>query len=522
MESSTSPGENWEFPMNKSLKALILVVSGILIIYPSFLWLERVHQVKKQHIPQPRYEAWRKLPPELIFTTTLLGGFRGIIVDILWLRSMKLKEEGKFFELVQLSKWIGLLQPDIPYVWTFNAWNLAYNVSVEFPTGEERWNWIYLGIKLLRDKALVYCPTGADIYKELSWIYLNKIGGTIDEFSAFYKQKWAQIMDDALGGANVEDLAKIIEEKGEEKKFKEILGKLREEGINPLLNPEILKSEEVKKRIPESLRKDFHLWIRAKYLKETLKLDPKIMKELNEKFVPFDWRVPGPHAIYWVYLGHKKADLDEVTYKRFTYYAMNNILKWGRVRISYLPAGKVFLINPNFAVVPILNNFYEETIKSLEKHLKTPTQASHANFLKDVILNAFIYNDLKTAHKYFKYLKDHYPEEVGHRNFEEFILHEYSYILREGSIQEIRSLLFGILYQYYWSLAVGEDDRAYGLDHLAHLLHKKIKSFGKFRDVIPEYDELKEFVLSRVYQTFPSALVESLKIRLKKFPEEKK
>ena len=96
------------------------------------------------------------------------------MVDLLWLRAMKLQDDGKYFELVQLSDWIGLLEPYLPVVWRFNAWNLSYNISVEFPTGEERWNWVYQGIKLLRDKALKYIPNSSEIYQELSWIYFTQ------------------------------------------------------------------------------------------------------------------------------------------------------------------------------------------------------------------------------------------------------------------------------------------------------------------------------------------------------------
>ncbi len=37
-------------------------------------------------------------PPLLAFTTVALGGFRGVLTDVLWLRAARLQEEGKYFD----------------------------------------------------------------------------------------------------------------------------------------------------------------------------------------------------------------------------------------------------------------------------------------------------------------------------------------------------------------------------------------------------------------------------------------
>src|SRR5438046_310198 len=70
-----------------------------------------------------------------------IGAFRGLFVNYLWTRANDLKEEGKFYEAVDLAKTITKLQPHFPKVWQFHAWNLAYNISVSTNTPQERWNW---------------------------------------------------------------------------------------------------------------------------------------------------------------------------------------------------------------------------------------------------------------------------------------------------------------------------------------------------------------------------------------------
>ena len=46
---------------------------------------------------------------------------------------------------------------------------------------------------------------------------------------------------------------------------------------------------------------------RAQLLRETYKMDPQFMKEVDERYGPLEWRLPEAHAIYWAALGLKKA-----------------------------------------------------------------------------------------------------------------------------------------------------------------------------------------------------------------------
>ena len=72
----------------------------------------------------------------------MLGGFKGFLVDALWLRAGSLQEEGKYWELYQLYNWMGKLEPGIEEIWDFNAWNMSYNLVAELDDSEARWQWI--------------------------------------------------------------------------------------------------------------------------------------------------------------------------------------------------------------------------------------------------------------------------------------------------------------------------------------------------------------------------------------------
>jgi hypothetical protein len=139
-------------------------------------------------------------PPILAFTTVALGGFRGLIANALWIRTTELQEDGKYFEAVQLADWITKLQPHFTTVWVHQAWNMAYNISVKFPSPEDRWLWVQRGLELLRDEGLRYNPHEVMMYRELGWIFQHKMGAYLDDAHLTYKARWAQRMEEVLPG----------------------------------------------------------------------------------------------------------------------------------------------------------------------------------------------------------------------------------------------------------------------------------------------------------------------------------
>ena len=140
------------------------------------------------------------LPPMVAFTTVALGGFRGILADLLWLRAGALQEDGKYFELVQLASWITKLQPKFTAATSFLAWNMAYNISVTFQDPQDRWRWVQRGIELIRDEGLNYNANDPKLYQQLGWIYQHKMGNTLDDAQKYYKYQIAKEMQRAFGG----------------------------------------------------------------------------------------------------------------------------------------------------------------------------------------------------------------------------------------------------------------------------------------------------------------------------------
>ncbi len=125
-----------------------------------------------------------------------LGGLRTIAAETIWFRADRLQENGRYVELAQLASTLTFLEPHTPEVWSYAAWNLAYNVSIMMPTPEDRWRWVRAALKLLRDDGLRLNPREAELYRELAWFFQLKIGSDLDAASGLYRAKWRDIVRD--------------------------------------------------------------------------------------------------------------------------------------------------------------------------------------------------------------------------------------------------------------------------------------------------------------------------------------
>ena len=68
-------------------------------------------------------------PPVLALTTVALGGFRGLISNLLWIRANDLQGR-KVFRNGATGGLDHELEPHFSQVWLFQGWNMAYNISV--------------------------------------------------------------------------------------------------------------------------------------------------------------------------------------------------------------------------------------------------------------------------------------------------------------------------------------------------------------------------------------------------------
>ena len=125
-----------------------------------------------------------------------LGGLRSLAAEVVWFRLDRLQEEGRYVELAQLANALAHLEPHTPEVWSYAAWNLAYNVSVMMPDAESRWRWVEAAIALLRDDGLRLNPKSRELLRELAWLFQLKIGADLDSAAPVYRRLWREKVED--------------------------------------------------------------------------------------------------------------------------------------------------------------------------------------------------------------------------------------------------------------------------------------------------------------------------------------
>ena len=316
----------------------------------------------------------RNAPPLVVFTTVALGGLSGVVVDILWVRAEYLKELGDYVEIAQLSDWITKLEPRLPEVWDYHSLNLAYNISSMCADPADRRRWVYGGIRLLRDEALVFNPDNAVLYDRLCRIYMHKFIEQTDPAHDYYRVAWARAMTELLGGSSAD--------------YGEIAANL-----------------ELQRR-----------------MKDEYKLDPQLMRKIDEQCGPLDWRLGASHVVYWASRGKAVSkDPADPGFDVIICEAMIDVFLNGRVADLQSDAN-VLQTGAYFNIVPKVQVAFESRIREhgLSFDGDSPLRNMYAYFLRRAILVSQENGRGEIALSLFDTLKDRLHDPECKMPFEEY------------------------------------------------------------------------------------------------------
>lgn len=439
--------------------------------------------VTRDRLGLTRLPPLENAPPMLAFTTVALGGFRGLIANMLWIRASDLQEQDKFFEMVQLADWITKLQPHFVSVWVNQAWNMSYNISVKFNDPRDRWPWVRRGIELLRDEALQYNPNEPLIYRELAWHFQHKMGADLDDAHMLYKAAWIKEMDGLFGRARP--------------------------NFDELINPQT----------PEAVQ-------RATTLRERFKMDPVWMKEADERYGPLEWHLPESHAIYWAYVALNKTDKrklkreDLITCRRVIFQSLQ--LAFRRGRLIYPTAESEFpLYGPNVDIVAQADKAYQEMMDA-EPEMRSNIATGHRNFLRWAVYYLYVYGQRSQADIWWRKLQEAYPEIVPpNQTLQEYALDRAQETVGETSHDDAKAVLVGLIREAYWNIAIGEDIQAQNYLNFAERFRERFQEAVGERAVdrvgLPEMAEVKEAVLIQMLdpeEGLPPVLAAQLRTNL--------
>jgi len=432
-------------------KLLLLIVAAALLTANGFL-LPVINR-QRGALGITRLEPLENAPPMLALTTQVLGGFRGLIANALWIRSSQLQEDGKYFEMVQLADWITKLEPHIVTVWQVQAWNMAFNISVKFPDYEDRWRWVQRGIELLRDDALRYNPDQPGLYSDLAWLFQFKMGQNMDDGHVHYKLSWARDMMNVFGDYRPD--------------------------FDRLINPQTDEERE-----------------RARLLRTKYKMDARFMKMLHERYGPLDWRLPEAHAIYWASVGMERCKKEEDVRKlrSAVYQSMN--LSFQRGQLVWTTNTLRFL--PNLAIAPKVNAAYLEQLANSPPLLTNGVANAYKNFLKDVPYQFFLVNRIPEAEQWLRTLRQRFPAAVpANDTLAEYAVNRAMENAQDQSQNKVGGLIRGFVTQSYYAALEDRDDDSTALMQRARELYAAYNSRnkGSQRLAVITVDEAKREVV---------------------------
>jgi len=410
----------------------------------------------------------KSISPELNLAISL-GVFRSVIIDILWMRAIKLQQDKRYYEIVQLYDMIGKLQPYNSKVWAYSAWNMAFNISVEHPKGIERWRWVQNGIERLKNHGLKYNPNNGLLYKELAWIYSFKIARHMDDSHVFYKTKLAEKVTKIFHPfkANATQLQNMINSDDLEIKSKALA---------------------VKVNLKNSLQMD---------------LDTMIKLEKDPDFGPLDWRMGETHAIYWSKLGlSKKAyGVNPGDLNRLCYQAMQHLLRHGT--LVYLEKGPKaparILLWPDYRQVDPINKMFVKQIKffSINKLSIDGPKSAYVYFLKEALEILVHAGQDKMAQELFENANELIPNILSGYNAKEHIELDLDKRIKEMNALQFNGLISSLLMQHFWWKGYGNIKKSSAMLSRAKIMwNKNIKKNTKSeRRITQSFDDILKSVL---------------------------
>ena len=456
----------------------------------------QVDQVRDTFKSQTAFGA-DAAPPEIVLLTHLLGGFRGLLVDAVWLRAVELQQQEQYWELFQLYDWMGKLEPHMEEIWVHLAWNMSYNLVAELEDSEARWQWIERALDYLLDDGLRYNPQSGQIMKELSWILYHKIGKNLDLHNKYYKHRWALIMNSVMGPREVQDFEgymnapHTVEELIKDEDVKDALKGYVLEKTNPLIQiidndsgrgigslPKELLALLFRKRGKDVTAADFLKsdagrgarkilnYVVAKTLREKYKMARlDIAHGLEMEFGQFDWRMPEPHAIYWAAMAvfYDPRMEKAIDYDRMIMFSISQSMRRGK--IAYMdpePTGQFITIYDLSKIEP-LDRLYERMIMKHPNDWDHRGGASvadgHMQFLKEAA-RILIFSGYKTeGEKYHNKMYKLYDKPDPYMDAETFALgHVKKGIDENWTYDKTKSYLDSIIYQSLFFYVMNQFD----------------------------------------------------------------
>lgn len=121
------------------------------------------------------------------FLVLMLGGLRGPLVMYLWVSSENQKNERDLEDFNTKVNLIRLLQPEFESAQSFQVWNLAFNISIQIPSLQDRYAVIIGAAEYARALERAR-PNSVNVLMMLNQVFQQKLGQTTGD-NVYYRRK---------------------------------------------------------------------------------------------------------------------------------------------------------------------------------------------------------------------------------------------------------------------------------------------------------------------------------------------
>ncbi len=112
--------------------------------------------------------------PGEVAGTLLLGGFRGLACDLLWMRAMHARDTRRTYESVALAGAITRIQPRFVRAWEHLAWDQAFNLAADEDDPKAKLGWMEAGVRA-NAEGCIRNPGEERLIRHLAWMFFNRI-----------------------------------------------------------------------------------------------------------------------------------------------------------------------------------------------------------------------------------------------------------------------------------------------------------------------------------------------------------
>lgn len=127
-------------------------------------------------------------------------GMHGLASCVLWNKADEYQKQEDWISLSAVLSQLTVLQPYYVRVWTYQSWNVSYNISSQWDDYRDKYFWIIRGFKLL-NQGMTFNELEPQFPYEMGWAVGHKIGQADEkkdfrrlfrDDDDFHRQPWAR------------------------------------------------------------------------------------------------------------------------------------------------------------------------------------------------------------------------------------------------------------------------------------------------------------------------------------------